>query len=430
MSEKVFTLIVALVIVLAVCAPLQPQMEEIEGGIDETQLTFMISGDPTDSAAYQSLIDAFVAERPEITINLINIPSSGDFGKRLTADFAAGAPPDVFLMNYRRLGPYVSRGAVEMLTTHLADSSQIDAANYYPQALDGFTWQGDLACMPQNMSSPVIYYNKAIFDAAGLPYPHDDWTWDDFVATAKTLTQNFDRDGLIDIYGLGVEPSLVRAAPFIWMNGADIVDDPAAPTRLTLDSPASKEALAWFIALQTIHKVVPDAVAEESESSESRFLNGRLAMLMESRRASPEFRAIQAFDWDVAALPVGKERASILHSDAYCISAASKHKDAAWAFIEFANTDQGQSILAQTGRTVPSLRALAQSPVFIDPNARPANSQVFLEAIPSIRHLPLMTTWNDIEGVVDHELRSAYFGLITLDEAIETANRRSAEFFE
>jgi multiple sugar transport system substrate-binding protein len=333
-------------------------------------------------------------------------------------------------MNYRRLGPYVSRGAVEMLTTHLADSSQIDAANYYPQALDGFTWQGDLACMPQNMSSPVIYYNKAIFDAAGLPYPHDDWTWDDFVATAKTLTQNFDRDGLIDIYGLGVEPSLVRAAPFIWMNGADIVDDPAAPTRLTLDSPASKEALAWFIALQTIHKVVPDAVAEESESSESRFLNGRLAMLMESRRASPEFRAIQAFDWDVAALPVGKERASILHSDAYCISAASKHKDAAWAFIEFANTDQGQSILAQTGRTVPSLRALAQSPVFIDPNARPANSQVFLEAIPSIRHLPLMTTWNDIEGVVDHELRSAYFGLITLDEAIETANRRSAEFFE
>ncbi len=79
---------------------------------------------------------------------------------------------------------------------------------------------------------------------------------------------------------------------------------------------------------------------------------------------------------------------------------------------------------------MPSLRALAESSVFLDPEARPASSRVFLDAIPAIRHLPLMTTWSDIEGIVDQELRSAYFGLVTLDEAIETANRRSAEFFE
>jgi multiple sugar transport system substrate-binding protein len=283
--------------------------------------------------------------------------------------------------------------------------------------------------MPQNLSSPLIYYNKAIFDAAGVAYPNDAWTWGEFLATAQALTQDGDGDGAIDIYGFGSEASLVRMTPFVWMNGGDLVDDPAAPTRLTLDSPASKDALAWFIALQTTHKVTPDAVAEAAESSESRFLNGRLAMLIESRRAVPEFRTIDSFDWDVAALPMGKQRASLLHSDGYCMAAAGKQKQAAWAFVEFANSSAGQTILAQIGRTVPSLKALAESAVFLDPQARPANSRAFLDAIPHIRSLPVLATWSDIENIVSAELQSAFYGVTSLDEALDAAERRSAEFF-
>ncbi len=420
-------LLVLLLALLVACTQLRPQQTDKSSA--HTQLTFLISGDPTDGAAYQLLIDTFVAQNSNIAIDLINIPSNGDFRKRLTADFAAGTPPDLFLINYRRFPPYAAKGVIEPLTPYLAQSNRIQANDYYPQALAAFTWEGALACMPQNMSSPVIYYNKARFDGAGVAYPRADWTWNEFVATAKTLTQDTDNDGLTDIYGFGTEASIVRMAPFIWMNGGELVDDPVAPTQLTLDTPATKEALAWYIALQTTHKVTPDAVAEESESSESRFLHGRLAMFIESRRAVPEFRAIEAFDWDVAALPVGKQRASILHSDAYCMSAAGKHKDAAWAFIEFANTSAGQTILAQTGRTVPSLMALAESPIFLDPQAKPAHSQVFLDAIPGIRNLPIMATWNDIEGILGTELQSAFTGAITLDEAIQAANEHSAEFF-
>ncbi len=428
MLRKILLLLGPLVALLVACTPIQPTAST--DSPQPTQLTFLISGDPTDGAAYQTLIDAFVAQHSDIDIDLINIPSSGDFRKRLTADFAASTPPDLFLINYRRFPPYAARGAIESLTPYLEQSSLIQAEDYYPQALAAFTWEDELACMPQNMSSPVIYYNKAIFDAAGVAYPNDAWTWDEFVTTAKALTQDTDSDGMIDIYGFGTEASIVRMAPFIWMNGGEIIDDPAAPTQLTLETPESKEALAWYIALQTTHKVVPDAVAEESESSESRFLNGRLAMFIESRRVVPEFRAIEAFDWDVAALPVGKRRASILHSDAYCMTAAGQHKDAAWAFIEFANTTEGQTILAQTGRTVPSLIALAESPVFLDPTMKPAHNQVFLDAIPGMRNLPIMATWNDIEGVLGTELQSAFTGAITLDEAIQAANEQSAEFFQ
>lgn len=417
------------VVLLGACAPAQPQTGAGAAG-EPVELTFLIAGDPTDEVAYTALINAFTASHPEISLDLINVPSNSDFRKRLTADFAAGTPPDIFLVNYRRYGPYLAKNAIEPLTKYLAESTLIDEGNYYPQALEAFVWEGELMCMPQNMSSPVVYYNKDLFDAAGVAYPEDAWSWDEFVATAAALTGDIDGDGTVDVYGVGLEPSIVRAAPFVWMNGGELVDDPDAPTALTMDAPATAEALAWFTELQTVHRVTPGAVAEVAESSESRFLNGRLGMIVESRRAVPEFRAIQGFDWDVAPLPVGKERASVLHSDAYCISAAGHHKDAAWIFIEFANTLEGQTLLAETGRTVPSLIELAESPVFLDPDAKPANSQVFLDAIPTIRNLPIMATWFDIEGVVNTELENVFYGREGLDDAMETASKRSREFFE
>ena len=418
-----------LMVGLVVTACVSPSVENGESANGVT-LTLLISGDPTDEAAYQQLIDAFAADHADIAVNLINSPSSGDFRKRLAADFAAGTPPDLFLINYRNLGRFAASGAVEPLTDYLAKSALIKPNDYYPQALAAFQWNGEQICMPQNISSPVIYYNKTLFDAAGLTYPTDAWTWDGFLETAKMMTQDSDNDGATDIYGFGIDPTLVRATPFVWMNGGDLVDDPIAPTRLTLDTPESKEALQWFMALQLTHQVTPDAVAEEAESSLSRFINGRLAMFMDSRRAVPEFRAITSFDWDVAALPVGKTQAIILHADAFCLAAAGQQKDAAWTFLEFVNAEAGQTILASTGRIVPSRIDLSTSPVFLDPEAKPANSQAFLDAIPHIRNLPLLATWSDIEGVVNTELKNAFYGAATLDEALQAANDHSAEFFQ
>lgn len=411
-------------LLLAACVP--PGHPSVQA--ERTSITFLISGDPADEDAYRTLIDAFVVANPDVQVELINIPGQGDFSRRLAADFAASAPPDVFLINYRRYGPYVARGAIEPLDDLLAHSTRILRSDFYPQALAAFTWGGQLMCLPQNMSSPVIYYNKTLFDTGSIPYPANNWTWDDFLATAQALTLDRNNDGAIDQHGFGVEPTLVRAAPFVWMNGGEIVDDPMAPTRLMLDSPESRMALAWFVALQTEHHVTPDAIAEAAESSLSRFLNGRLAMYVESRRVVPEFRRIDAFDWDVAPLPTGRRPASILHSDAFCMAAASPHKEAAWRFIEFANTRTGQTILARTGRTVPSRIELAEAPAFLDPDAKPANSRIFLDAIPTLRIFPALATWSEVEAAVNAELSQAFYGQLSLDEALRAVEMRSAEF--
>lgn len=392
-------------------------------------ISFMVFGDPAEKAAYETLVQAFKTKYPAISVELTHIPSQGDYRTRLGTDFAAGTPADVILVNYRRLAAFVAKGWVEPLSPYMAASTQLKASEFYPEALGPFTFGGQLMCMPQNVSSPVVFYNKKLFDAAGVAYPQAGWTWDDFVSTAKALTKDTNGDGAPDQYGLGTEIETIRLAPFVWQNSGDIVDNPSAPTRLTLDSPAAAEAFQWFVDLQVKHKVLPDAAAEKSEASEARFLNGRLGMLLNSRRGVPTYREIKDFDWDVAPLPQGKQQASVLHSDGYCMAATSKNKAAAWALIEFANAAEGQTIIAKTGRTVPSIKSVAESPAFLDPSAKPQNSKVFLDVIPFIRPLPIMESWADIEEVVSAELQRALYAEASPADAIGTAKSDTAKYF-
>lgn len=385
----------------------------------------MVFGDPAELAAYQMLIEAFESQQPEINVELIHIPGQSDYRQRLAADFAANTPADVVLINYRRLAGFAIKGALEPLGGYLQESALLKATDFYAPALDAFQWQGQQICIPQNISSLVVYYNQDLFDVAGVPYPQADWMWDDFLATAQALTHDTDGDGVTDQYGLGVEPELIRVAPFIWQNGGDL----ATPHNLTLGTPEALAAVRWFADWQVTHHIVPSRAEEESESSESRFQNGRTAMYLNSRRIVPTLREAAAFDWDVAPLPHNVARATILHADAYCLAAVSKNKDAAWTFIEFANAAEGQTIIAKTGRTVPSLKAVAESPAFLDPTAKPAHSRVFLDEIPYLFRLPLVPGWVDIEEIASAELQRAFYGEATVEDAMNEAVMRTAQFF-
>ncbi len=399
-------------------------------GRSENAVSFMVFGDPEELAAYQSLVAGFTAVHPDIPIELRHTPSLGEYRQRLAVGFSAGTPPDVMLLNYRRIGAFAGQGAFEPLGPYLAQSDRLHEEDFFPEAIAAFYLDGQLWCIPQNISSLVVYYNQDLFAAAGLEPPHVDWTWDDFLAAARALTLDLNGDGRIDQYGAGIEPSLYRLAPFIWQNGGELVDDPARPTRLTLDSPAALEAFTWFANLQVVEGVVPSAVAESAESSESRFLNGRLAMYFNSRRGVPTYRTISGFTWDIAPLPQHREAAGILHSDAYCMAAVSTNKEAAWTFIEYANSVEGQQRMLATGRTVPSLQAVAQSPRFLEPEQPPLRSHIFLDTLPVMRQVPTIHQWVTIEEAANREIERAFYGQVSVREAAETAVQRTTVYFQ
>jgi multiple sugar transport system substrate-binding protein len=357
-----------------------------------SHIRFQFFGDAEERAIYDQIAQAYMATHPGRVVELANVPAQGDHMARLAAAFAAGDPPEVFLVNYRRYGQFARSGVLEPVGPWMARSG-VDEALYYPVALEAFRAGGQLQCLPQNLSSLVVYYNKDLFIDQGVPLPQAGWSWEEFVQAALRLTLDTDGDQRPDIYRLGVEPELIRLAPFIWQNSGDLVDDPARPMRFTLDAPDAYEAILFVLGLRANYGVTPSEAEAKAEDHETRFRNGKLAMVLNSRRVVPIFRTIADFTWDVAPLPIGRTEATVLDSDAYCITAAAADKRAAWDFVQYAAGPEGQRRPAELGRIVPSLKAVAESASFLDPGRAPASSQVFLDVIPSIRPLPIVPAW-------------------------------------
>ncbi len=401
----------------------------------------LLFGDPEELAAYRTLAAAYEQQSDGARVELVEASDRADLIARLSTSIAGGAPPDLFLLNYRYYGQFAAAGALEPLDPRLGDGpDQLDLDRLYPQAVDAFRWRGNQLCLPQNVSSLVVYYNRALFARYGVPEPQPGWTWPDLVATAQAMTRDARgvpiRAGENDAgpspvltWGLGVEPTLIRVAPFVWAEGGDIVDDPAAPSRLTFDTPQARQALREFVELRSAYGVVPTDQDVEAVDDETRFANGGLAMVLSSRRLTPTLRAVTGLDWDVAPLPARRGQAGILHSDGYCMPTGSDRKDAAWDFLRFALSPDGQRITAGTGRTVPSDMEVSRSVVFLDPTAAPARSQVFLDGIATIRRTPSISTWPEIEDVTSGILENALYRGDRLDDVVRELDENTRELF-
>jgi multiple sugar transport system substrate-binding protein len=399
------------------------------GGNASGDVSFMVFGDPEEIAAFREVIAAYENAQPDVNVKLIETSDRDDLIARLSTSFAGGTPPDLFLLNYRFYGQFAARDVLEPVESRVDDSDVFEQEDFYVQAMDAFRFGGTLTCLPQNISSLVVYYNKDLLRQAGVAAPKEGWTWDDLVAAAKKLTKDSNGDGKAEVYGLGVEASLIRIAPFVWSNGAELVDNEEKPTTFALDTPEAKQAMKLFFELRGVHKVVPGEEEVEAEDDETRFQNGRMAMVLSSRRSTPTFRTITKFDWDVAALPQHQEQAGILHSDAYCMTKASDNKEAAWSFMEYALGPEGAPIVAKSGRTVPSLKEVAESDAFLDPSAKPANSKVFLDTIPVIQQVPSISTWPEIEDASEPILEEGLYGGESTSEVVRELKAKTDPLF-
>jgi multiple sugar transport system substrate-binding protein len=381
--------------------------------------------------AYKQLVSDYARLHPAERIEVSVLPGPGDYRERLRADFAAGSAADVMIVDYLDFAGLVTRGLLETLQPNLDASAVISETGFYPEVAAPFRWNRSLVCIPQDASGLAVYYNRALFAQAGLPDPIPNWDWEAFTTAVAALTRDLDGDGRTDQYGLGLEPGITTLAPFIWQNRGSLVEKPAWPRRLLLDQPPALQAAEWYAALQTSLHAAPDAEAEAALPSLDRFISGQTALYLGGREAVPALRQAAQFDWDVAPLPGNHGRHSnVLLATAYCLSAASSQKDAAWRFIEYAASLEGRAVLTAAGFGVPALRAAAESPAFLDPTARPAHNQVFLDALRDSSPLPAVDNWPDIHLILDEEIMRAYYGRASVAEAMQAAVFRADEYFK
>lgn len=385
-------------------------------------IRLQVSGEREETAVYRAVVRAFEKDNPQIDVTLVEVADKDDHLAKLATAFSAGDPPDVFLVNFREYSQFVSRGAVAPFEDHLA-AQEMDLADYYEEPIEAFTFDGALQCMPQNISSLVVYFNTDLFERAGVEPPFGGWTWDEFRDAALELTTR-------DVRGVGIEPNVIRLAPFMWSNGGELVDDDTEPTRFTFDDPASREALEFVVSLVRDDEVVPSEREVAAQDLETRFTTGKIAMLLSSRRETPPFREVTGLNFDVLPLPQAERPSGILHSDGYCIAAQSDEQTAAAELIAYATGEQGQTITTLGGRTVPSLESVANSLAFLDPLQAPAHSQVFLDGIPDLRRTPVIPTWPEIEDLAEEILTRAFYEPgYTIDDAIAALEDQTSELF-
>lgn len=368
MTKKMRTIVGASLAIAALaltaCSGSSPSTDdgEISGSIK-----FSIWFGEGDREMWEQVIDDFESQNPGTKVNFEPL-EYGAYWTRLNTQLAGGTAPDVIGMQYQQgvLGP---AGQLEPLDSLLGDEfSQIPETLLTAgmTAVDGNEKQ---YALPWRFVGGSLYGNLSAMEAAGVEIPEDGWTVDEFLAAAQALTTD-------TTYGTAI-PSLTMATALETAFGAAPVS--ADGKTAMYDTPEMLEAKTFLRDLVWKYKVAPHPADVSTQSDP--FASGAVNMAFMGSWMSPVYRSIENFDWDILPNPSGAEDAkNYAGPDMVSITAGSKNKALAEAFVEFVVFDQkAQELIGQTG--APVLTDYLKDPARIEAEAaeKPANYGYFVD---------------------------------------------------
>lgn len=313
---------------------------------DETQAQQI--GDP--------LIAAFEKQYPTIDVQLQPVADRSAYERALAIALNAGTGPDLFSVSTVKASALAFQEQLLPLDDWVA-ADQLDLTAFSPDILAQYrTPAQGLHCLPSDIATLVLFYNKARFDAANVPYPQAPWTWDDLLNIAEQLTQTDKaappRYGIdrFDAYW----PLLVWTT-----TGHNLFDDPYAPTQFLLTDETAIRALQWMADLRLVHGVMPPLETEDDQAAVDYFRTGQAAMHIGGLWQLPTYLAQPDLKLDFVALPGGNFTANRSDGNCFAIARNTPHVEAAWAFLKFlAGPDsEGAALLAKQQPLVPALPA-------------------------------------------------------------------------
>jgi len=265
------------------------------------------------------------------------------------------------------------RGVLLDLTPYI-EAEGVDVSDFYPATLDPYRMNGRYYGLPNDACSEVMFYNKEHYDAAGLAYPKEGWTWDEFVSNAKRLTRDTDGDGKTDKWGFVLPSDIWMLFSAIYSNGGLLFDlkNPDIPL---FAQPQATQAVDMMLNLALKDKVAPLRGQMGDQDSKRGFQLGRISMMMsgwwdmtDTDEYAPNLK------YGVAPLPRIKEPITQIFSTATGIYVNTPHPKEAWEYVKYV-TSAEQMLKRCKGRLAgPSRRSVGRDPYF---NGR-ENDKVFI----------------------------------------------------
>jgi multiple sugar transport system substrate-binding protein len=346
--------------------------------------------------------------------------SLGDAGydAKLLTLIAGKLAPDLFHVTQQNFPFYAAKNILLPVEEFLQNDPDLSPDAFFPQVNEGMRYEGRLLGLPSDFSTIVMLYNRDLFDRYGVaPPPDEGWTWDKYLDTCKALTRDTDRDGHTDVYGTMNPASYNRWPAWVWMNGGDLFTPDRKRSRMA--EPASIEGLRFYADLAQKYHVAPRAGQTMGQDFQDLFASERAAIIPDSRFAYKRFLGKRKlkFRWDLAHMPMGKQRATTFIWGGNCILKSTRHPQEAWEFLKFLSGPEGAAISREAGNALPAYRPAAEAEIRRPSIAGvPAGDQRFLEAVSYGRMAPFPPQYAEYSQLIG-DLQDAFLGLLPVDEA-------------
>lgn len=376
-------------------------------------------GNTEEEKIANEAIARFNENNPDVEVKQTCVPvtSWSDFIQKWITMSTSGEAPDVINIGLEAVQMAVSNDLLMPLDEIVSEDQDLSKVKeeYAPVLLDGFSVDDNLYGLPNGTQTMVMYYNKTMFDEAGLEYPKDGWTWDEFYEDAKKLTKS---DG--SVYGFGLSSSYFQLTPWWSTNNTALVDENQNPA---LNSKKMVESVEFLDKLVK-EKVTPDPISSDVYTM---FSSKQLAMVGAGRWVLNTWQdaGLTNADFDCVQWPVNEKEGSVFGGAAWCISKNTENKELSIELLKSLVSEETLNAVAAGGQQVPPTESLATDTEIM--GTTPDNIEGIWKAVTVASPVAAPTYFGDLEQTTLRCMEEVFSGGKDVQQALDDAQKEVEE---
>lgn len=369
--------------------------------------------DSDQEPVMKQMAEAYTKSHPDVTIKT-QLTTWSEYWTKVEASATGSDAPDIITMNVLHVEEYAEAGILMDLTEAESKSDLKIHENFPAPLVNGYTVDGKLYGIPKDFDTNAVFYNKEIFDNAGVAYPEDGWTFEDFRAKCEELQAAGLPEGC---YPCPVNRNSGQTTydAAVYANGGYFLNEDNTETGW--DDPATIGGIQPWLDL-VLDGLSPSLEQMTNTDPDSMFQGGQAAMYFSGNYMIPSYNKTLEGKFGIVARPTfNGKNTDIINGLAFSVSAFTKHKEEAVDFALWLGSEEAQKIQAEAGVVI-SARNDCQA-LYVDTH-KDLNLQVFLDNVENAELLPHCKVTSELSQVEKTYLEKAWMGEITLQEACES----------
>ncbi len=392
------------------------------------EVTWAMQAAANEIGGWQSVVDAANAKLAEknikIVVQKINTSNWDEYYQKVTAQIAGGNCPDIGRIAESLMPTVIEKNQVMNITDNF--NADIDRSAYFESLFNNAgSVDGQMYGLPSGIYHKLMYYNKDLFDKAGVTYPSGDWdhpiTMDELVNTAKALSAG---EGIDRVYGYYGEAD-------IFMVGCFAGDNIYSADNTYKITDAHKSIYKALDQMLNVDKSMPTPVETKIMGGFDMFRAGKVAMVVDGTWWHQTARDITDFNVGIAAAPsLNGTSNAVSFIDNYVVWSGTKHPAEAWQALKAIFSEDSFNALAQTGTGgVPVSRATLEKyeSTLIGDRFSDADKASFIQSLGHTWPMPYNASFNEVSQQTASVLEPWMVGSISVDDMLTQLDQTLAE---